>query len=83
MKTNSAMWRVFKTIKDNDYNLNIPRYVDTFEAEEDIDLNSIAEQLKALDQQSQQDRCHHCGLLSGIGHCATVCGNWEMNMHVA
>ena len=43
-----------ETIRENDYNLNIPRYVDTFEAEEEIDLNSIAEQLKALDQQSQQ-----------------------------
>ena len=40
-------------IKANDYNLNIPRYVDTFEAEEAIDLNAIAEQLKAIAQQSQ------------------------------
>lgn len=43
-----------ETIKANDYNLNIPRYVDTFEAEAAIDLNAIAEQLKALDQLSQQ-----------------------------
>ncbi|SEM77626.1 type I restriction-modification system subunit M [Nitrosomonas marina] len=43
-----------ETIRENDYNLNIPRYVDTFEAEEEIDLNSIAEQLKALDQQNQK-----------------------------
>ncbi|SOD18535.1 type I restriction-modification system subunit M [Nitrosomonas ureae] len=43
-----------EAIKANDYNLNIPRYVDTFEAEEAIDLNAIAEQLKALDQQSQE-----------------------------
>ena len=40
-------------VKDNDYNLNIPRYVDTFEAEDEIDLNAIAKQLKALEQQSQ------------------------------
>ncbi|ENV68348.1 N-6 DNA methylase, partial [Acinetobacter towneri] len=40
-------------VKDNDYNLNIPRYVDTFEAEDEIDLNAIAQQLKELDQQSQ------------------------------
>lgn len=40
-------------VKDNDYNLNIPRYVDTFEAEDEIDLNAIAQQLKALEQQSQ------------------------------
>ena len=40
-------------VKDNDYNLNIPRYVDTFEVEDEIDLNTIAQQLKALEQQSQ------------------------------
>ncbi len=36
-------------IKDNDYNLNIPRYVDTFEEEEEIDLVAVRkdrEQLK-------------------------------------
>lgn len=37
-------------IRDNDYNLNIPRYVNTFEEEEDIDLLAVRaerEQLKA------------------------------------
>jgi type I restriction enzyme M protein len=38
------------TIETNDYNLNIPRYVDTFEAEENIDLEAIAEEIKALDE---------------------------------
>lgn len=37
------------TIEKNDYNLNIPRYVDTFEAEESIDIEAIAATLKALD----------------------------------
>jgi type I restriction enzyme M protein len=36
-------------IADNDYNLNIPRYVDTFEAEDSIDINAIANDIKALD----------------------------------
>jgi type I restriction enzyme M protein len=40
-----------KEIADNDYNLNIPRYVDTFEAEERIDIHAIAAELKALDAQ--------------------------------
>ena len=37
-------------IRENDYNLNIPRYVDTFEEEEEIDLLAVRaerEQLKA------------------------------------
>lgn len=38
------------SIKANDYNLNIPRYVDTFEAEDSIDLNAIADKLVALDE---------------------------------
>lgn len=36
-------------IIENDYNLNIPRYVDTFEEEEPIDINEVAEQLQELD----------------------------------
>ncbi len=38
-------------IASNEYNLNIPRYVDTFEAEEDIDINAIAKEIRALDKQ--------------------------------
>jgi type I restriction enzyme M protein len=36
-------------IAENDYNLNIPRYVDTFEAEESIDIDAIATEIQALD----------------------------------
>lgn len=39
-----------KEIQENDYNLNIPRYVDTFEEEEEVDLMAVRkerEQLKA------------------------------------
>ena len=32
-------------IKENDYNLNIPRYVDTFEEEEPISLEEVAKEL--------------------------------------
>ncbi len=37
-------------IAGNDYNLNIPRYVDTFEEEEQIDIDAIALELKTLDE---------------------------------
>ena len=36
-------------IVKNDYNLNIPRYVDTFEAEDSIDIDTIATALKDLE----------------------------------
>lgn len=38
-------------IRENDYNLNIPRYVDTFEEEEPIDLDEVAKQLEAIDEE--------------------------------
>lgn len=36
-------------IQENDYNLNIPRYVDTFEEEAPIDLAAVTAQIKAID----------------------------------
>ena len=36
-------------IADNDYNLNIPRYVDTFEEEEPIDIQAVLADIKALE----------------------------------
>jgi type I restriction enzyme M protein len=36
-------------IKENEYNLNIPRYVDTFEEEEPIDLKAVSQRLKEID----------------------------------
>ncbi len=40
-----------KEIADNDYNLNIPRYVDTFEEEEEIDIRSVMLEIKQLEVQ--------------------------------
>ena len=37
-------------IEENDYNLNIPRYVDTFEEEELVDLAAVSAEIKELDQ---------------------------------
>lgn len=38
-------------IKANDYNLNIPRYVDTFEEEEPIDLAEVTAEIKKIDRE--------------------------------
>ena len=37
-------------VKENDYNLNIPRYVDTFEEEQTIDLNIVAKDLQTIEK---------------------------------
>ena len=40
-------------VVDNDYNLNIPRYVDTFEEEEPVDVDAVVKDLKALETDMQ------------------------------
>ena len=41
-------------IEDNEYNLNIPRYVDTFEEEEEIDIKQVQQELKEIDKQIEE-----------------------------
>lgn len=36
-------------IKENNYNLNIPRYVDTFQEEEEINLSEVTKELKEIE----------------------------------
>lgn len=38
-------------IKENDYNLNIPRYVDTFEEEEEIDITAVQKEIDSLEEE--------------------------------
>ncbi|PEB16998.1 type I restriction-modification system subunit M [Bacillus toyonensis] len=38
----------FDEVKENDFNLNIPRYVDTFEEEEPVDMASIGSTIKDI-----------------------------------
>jgi type I restriction enzyme M protein len=38
-------------IEENDYNLNIPRYVDTFEEEEPIDLDAVVKELEIIEKE--------------------------------
>lgn len=55
-------------VAENDYNLNIPRYVDTFEEEEPIDLGQVAQQLQDLNKAMQStdatiiDFCNELGI---------------------
>lgn len=44
-------------IRENDFNLNIPRYVDTFEEEIEIDIEEVSEKLQKLqvDEKGLQD----------------------------
>ncbi len=41
-------------IKENDYNLNIPRYVDTFEEEEPIDIDEVKIKIESIDKEIEE-----------------------------
>ena len=44
----------FEEIKENDYNLNIPRYVDTSEPEPEIDLDAVTTEMEGIDREIKQ-----------------------------
>jgi type I restriction enzyme M protein len=39
----------FDEIKENEFNLNIPRYVDTFEEEEEVDIAKVQTEIEKLE----------------------------------
>ena len=46
----------FDEIAENDFNLNIPRYVDTFEEEEDIDIDAVQREIDQLEEELSRVR---------------------------
>ena len=42
-------------VAENDFNLNIPRYVDTFEEEKEIDLGAVALELRSMDREMESN----------------------------
>ncbi len=56
----------FDEIEKNDFNLNIPRYVDNFEKEEEIDLNVLLAEMKQTDQELEQVQGEFLSLLQDL-----------------
>ena len=46
----------FDEIAENDFNLNIPRYVDTFEEEEEIDIDEVQRDIDQLEEELSRVR---------------------------
>ena len=44
----------FEEIEKNDFNLNIPRYVDNFEKEEEVDLSALLTEMQKTDEELEQ-----------------------------
>ena len=53
-------------IKENDFNLNIPRYVDTFEEEEEIDIDAVQLEIEDLEKELAEVRGKMAGKIKEI-----------------
>lgn len=53
-------------LEENEFNLNLPRYVDTFEPEEEIPLSVAIEELNMAEKAAQQSKRKIHSLLEGI-----------------
>ena len=58
----------FDEIKENDFNLNIPRYVDTFEEEAEIDLVAVRTERLKLKAELESLETEMAGFLKGLGY---------------
>ena len=56
----------FEDIEKNDFNLNIPRYVDNFEKEEEFDLNALLVEMKKTDREIKQVQGEFLSLLEEL-----------------
>ena len=54
-------------VKENDYNLNIPRYVDTFEEEESVDMDAVVKDLRTLEVNMQETDKTIAGFCKELG----------------
>jgi len=57
----------FDEIKENDFNLNIPRYVDTFEEEEVIDIDAVQKEIDQLEAELADIRGQMAEKMKEIG----------------
>lgn len=55
-------------IRENEYNLNIPRYVDTFEEEEEIDLMAVRAERQVLNAEMSELETRMAGFLKELGY---------------
>lgn len=55
-------------IRENDYNLNIPRYVDTFEEEAEVDIPAVQREIDALERELAQVQAQMNDYLKELGY---------------
>ncbi|RLJ03699.1 MAG: type I restriction-modification system subunit M [Candidatus Aenigmatarchaeota archaeon] len=57
----------FEEIKENEFNLNIPRYVDTFEEEEEVDIKATQKEIEKIEEELAKVRKEMDGYLKELG----------------
>jgi type I restriction enzyme M protein len=57
----------FAEIEENEFNLNIPRYVDTFEEEEEIDIVAVQKEIDEIEKELAETREKMSGYLKELG----------------
>jgi type I restriction enzyme M protein len=55
-------------LEENEYNLNIPRYVDTFEEEEEVDIPAVQNEIEQLEQELAEVRSEMDEYLKELGY---------------
>ena len=76
----SATFKAFRSVEkyayratreelaENDFNLNIPRYVDTFEPEEEIDIKAVQKEIKRVEAELGETREEMTQVLKELGY---------------
>jgi len=57
----------FQEIQENEFNLNIPRYVDTFEEEEEVDIAAVQQEIDAIEEELVKTRTKMKPYLKELG----------------
>ena len=56
-------------IQEADFNLNIPRYVDTFEEEEEIDISAVQQEIVMIEKELAEVQAQMAGYLKELVWC--------------
>jgi type I restriction enzyme M protein len=56
----------FEEIEENDFNLNIPRYVDSYEEEEPVDVKALNKEIKELNKEIKETEAELLSMLDDL-----------------